>query len=63
MNILKKSDPKIIRGLNLSIEMQDITISYNDVGEGNTPIIFLHGFPFDKSSWQPQVSENPLPVI
>ncbi|MBP6403357.1 MAG: alpha/beta fold hydrolase [Bacteroidia bacterium] len=56
MNILKKSDPKIIRGLNLSIEMQDITISYNDVGEGSTPIIFLHGFPFDKSSWQPQIS-------
>ena len=30
-------------------------MSYNDVGIGIIPIIFLHGFPFDKSSWHGQL--------
>lgn len=38
---------KVINGAN---------ISYDDFGEGETPIIFIHGFPFDKSSWQPQIN-------
>lgn len=40
---------------NLVVEVNDISISYNDVGEGNIPIIFLHGFPFDKSMWKGQL--------
>jgi 3-oxoadipate enol-lactonase len=34
----------------------DITISYDDFGTGETPIIFIHGFPFNKSSWKPQMA-------
>ena len=36
---------------NLLTEANNLTISYYDVGEGTIPIIFLHGFPFDKSMW------------
>lgn len=38
------------------IEINSISISYNTCGEGFTPIIFIHGFPFDKSMWQGQLS-------
>jgi len=40
---------------NLLTEVNGITISYNDVGEGSIPVIFLHGFPFDKSMWKGQL--------
>ncbi len=40
---------------NLSIVVKNVTMSYNDVGEGEIPIIFLHGFPFDKSMWKNQL--------
>jgi len=40
---------------NLLTEVNNITISYNDVGEGIIPIIFLHGYPFDKSMWKGQL--------
>lgn len=40
---------------NLLTEVNNITISYNDVGEGSIPVIFLHGFPFDKSMWKGQL--------
>jgi 3-oxoadipate enol-lactonase len=34
----------------------DITISYTDTGPANAPvIIFIHGFPFNKSMWSRQV--------
>ena len=38
-----------------NITINDVSISYNDYGTGIMPIIFLHGFPFDKTSWQPQM--------
>ena len=41
-------------GYNLTLPINNFTISYNDVGEGKTPIIFLHGYPFDKTMWQTQ---------
>ena len=41
---------------NLSIEVNNITLSYNDVGEGDTPVILLHGYPFDKSMWKDQLN-------
>lgn len=28
---------------------------YDDIGEGSMPIIFLHGYPFDKSMWLGQL--------
>ncbi len=40
---------------NFLTEVNDTTISYKDVGEGDTPILFLHGFPFDKSMWKGQI--------
>jgi len=40
---------------NLLTEANNLTISYNDVGEGSIPVIFLHGFPFDKSMWKGQL--------
>lgn len=43
------------KGYNLKISLTNFDLSYNDVGEGNTPIIFLHGFPFDKTMWQVQL--------
>jgi len=39
----------------LLTEVNNIAISYNDVGEGNIPVIFLHGYPFDKSMWKGQL--------
>lgn len=40
---------------NLTTEVNGITISYDDFKSDLIPIIFIHGFPFNKSSWQPQV--------
>ncbi|KDN54622.1 alpha/beta fold hydrolase [Flavobacterium seoulense] len=43
------------QGYNLSIEVNDLNLSYDDIGEGNFPIIFLHGYPFNKEMWQEQL--------
>jgi len=43
------------KGFNLTIPVNNFELSYDDLGEGNVPIIFLHGFPFDKSMWQGQL--------
>lgn len=43
------------KGTDISIKIDDIIINYNDLGEGKLPILFIHGFPFDKSSWQFQL--------
>ena len=43
------------KGFNLTIPVNNFLLSYDDVGEGSSPIIFLHGFPFDKSMWRGQV--------
>jgi pimeloyl-ACP methyl ester carboxylesterase len=42
-------------GSDINIRVNGITMCYDDLGRGDTPIIFIHGFPFDKSSWQPQM--------
>lgn len=47
-----KTDDK---GYNLTLPLNDFNLSYDDVGEGSLPIIFLHGFPFDKSMWKGQL--------
>lgn len=38
-----------------SISVNGVAISYEDSGTGSIPVIFIHGFPFDKSSWQSQM--------
>jgi 3-oxoadipate enol-lactonase len=42
-------------GNNIEITVNDLTVSYNDEGENGAPvIIFIHGFPFNKSMWDKQ---------
>lgn len=42
-------------GYDLKVSVNGETVCYDDLGDGSIPIIFLHGFPFNKSSWQPQM--------
>ncbi len=42
-------------GNDININVDDVTICYDDFGKGIIPVIFIHGFPFDKSSWQTQM--------
>lgn len=42
-------------GNDINIDLNGVTFCYDDFGNGIIPIIFIHGFPFDKSSWQPQM--------
>ena len=42
-------------GKDISIVLNDLTICYDDHGTGDTPIIFIHGFPFNKSMWEDQL--------
>lgn len=41
----------------LFTEVNNVIISYHDVGEGSIPVIFLHGYPFDKSMWMRQLDD------
>jgi len=41
---------------NIMLDVNDMRLSYNDVGTASIPIVFLHGFPFDKSMWQAQLT-------
>lgn len=42
-------------GNNIDINLNGVTIGYDDLGTESAPIIFVHGFPFDKSTWEPQM--------
>jgi pimeloyl-ACP methyl ester carboxylesterase len=42
-------------GRGILINLNGVSICYDDFGTGTIPIIFIHGFPFDKSSWEPQL--------
>lgn len=42
------------KGYNLTIPINNFNLSYDDVGEGCVPIIFLHGYPFDRTMWYGQ---------
>lgn len=44
-------------GTNIEVRTGNITVRYDDLGTGTTPIIFLHGFPFNKSMWKPQMEK------
>ncbi|HSW53503.1 MAG TPA: alpha/beta fold hydrolase [Ignavibacteriaceae bacterium] len=42
-------------GSNIKITVNDLSVSYNDEGKAGDPvIIFIHGFPFNKSMWDRQ---------
>jgi len=43
------------KGYNLKINVNNFNLSYDDVGEGSIPVVFLHGYPFDKTMWQAQL--------
>lgn len=43
------------KGYNLTTLVNNFELSYDDIGEGEIPIIFLHGFPFDKTMWLGQL--------
>lgn len=36
------------------VSLRGRTIGYDDVGEGN-PLVLVHGHPFDRSMWRPQI--------
>jgi 3-oxoadipate enol-lactonase len=42
-------------GYNLTTTVNNVQVSYDDTGEGKIPIIFLHGYPFDKTMWRLQL--------
>src|SRR6187200_3283275 len=43
-------------GNNISISINNLSVSYNDHGPDDAPaIIFIHGFPLNKSMWNIQV--------
>ncbi len=44
-----------ISGTDIIIKLNDIVICYDDLGRSAIPIIFIHGFPLNRSSWQPQI--------
>lgn len=39
----------------LNADINNMKLSYSYAGEGKIPIIFLHGFPFDKTMWKEQI--------
>ncbi|MGP4003775.1 alpha/beta fold hydrolase [Streptomyces sp. 8N706] len=40
-----------------SAVLDGITVGYDDEGERGTPLVLVHGHPFDRSMWGPQVAE------
>jgi len=45
-------------GKNIKIIVNNLTVSYNDEGPDDAPVIvFIHGFPLNKSMWDAQVEE------
>ncbi|MEJ8844446.1 alpha/beta hydrolase [Lacibacter sp. H375] len=44
-----------MKGYDLSIPVSNFNVSYDDLGESATPVIFLHGYPFSKAMWKKQL--------
>lgn len=51
----QKNDIMRTTGNDIEVKIDDVEICYDDFGESAIPLIFIHGFPFNKSSWQPQM--------
>lgn len=47
--------PTDTKGYDLTIPVSDFILSYDDLGEGEMPVIFLHGYPFSKAMWKQQL--------
>jgi len=45
----------LTKGYNLTVTVDNFNVSYDDLGEGAIPVIFLHGYPFDKTMWKYQL--------
>jgi 3-oxoadipate enol-lactonase len=45
-----------VKANDIQINVNGTTLCFDDFGEGQMPIIFIHGFPFNKSTWQPQMT-------
>jgi len=45
---------KYMTGSDLPLNINNTLVRYDDKGKGEIPVIFIHGFPFDKQMWQPQ---------
>ena len=39
-----------------TLTLRDITVGYDDVGTGTDAILLVHGHPFNRSMWQPQLN-------
>jgi len=39
---------------NFTVKVNGATVHYNDEGISAVPLVFIHGFPFDKTLWLPQ---------
>jgi 3-oxoadipate enol-lactonase len=37
------------------LNVNGIDLAYSDVGAGNRPVLLVHGHPFDRTMWQPQI--------
>lgn len=44
------------KGYGKTVKVNNVILSYDDVGEGEVPILFLHGFPFDRTMWKGQIN-------
>jgi 3-oxoadipate enol-lactonase len=51
-----KMESMTVKSSDRQINVNGISTCYDDFGKAQMPIIFIHGFPFDKSSWQPQMA-------
>jgi pimeloyl-ACP methyl ester carboxylesterase len=38
-----------------TVRVNNLDVAYNDHGDGDIPIVLLHGFPLDKRMWESQV--------
>lgn len=41
--------------MNRSFSLDGIELHFTDQGDGSPVVLLIHGHPFDKSMWQPQV--------
>ncbi len=55
MKIDQPREGLVRSSLELVEQVNNISLSYNYAGEGLIPVLFLHGFPFDKTMWSEQI--------
>jgi 3-oxoadipate enol-lactonase len=45
---------KTSSGYNLKTIINNVSLAYDDAGTGDVPLIFIHGYPFDRTMWKNQ---------